>query len=48
MPPDFNKPAEFVEGVGEPTNACLLTNSNVDLTGWFRILSFLYFILILL
>jgi hypothetical protein len=35
MPSHFRKPAEFVEGIGEPTTACFLINNNVDPTGWF-------------
>jgi hypothetical protein len=34
MPSHFRKPCEFVEGIGEPTNAAFLDNTNLDFTGW--------------
>ena len=34
MPNDALKPPEWVEGIGEPINACLLFDNKVDPTGW--------------
>jgi hypothetical protein len=35
MPTDLCKPTEFVEDIGEPINACFLTqNSHINPTGW--------------
>jgi hypothetical protein len=34
MPSHFKQPSEFVEGIGEPINACFLTE-DVDPTGWY-------------
>jgi hypothetical protein len=41
MPPHLQKATEFVEGIGEPINACFLTRNDVDFTGWF-VLSILH------
>jgi hypothetical protein len=41
MPSHLQRPIEFVEDVGEPTTACLFTDSHIDPTGWF--LSFFLF-----
>jgi hypothetical protein len=37
MPPDLQRPIDFVEGIGEPTNACFLTKDDIDPTGWFAL-----------
>ena len=40
MPENRTKSPEWVEGIGEPINACLLSETNIDPTGWF----YIYFI----
>jgi hypothetical protein len=34
MPSHLKQPSEFIEGIGEPINACFLTR-NVNATGWY-------------
>jgi hypothetical protein len=36
MPHNVSKPIDFVEGIGEPTNARFLSDtSEIDPTGWY-------------
>jgi hypothetical protein len=34
LPSQLQKPSEFIAGVGEPTNACFLSEAEIDPTGW--------------
>jgi len=35
IPPNFlEKQTNYIEDIGEPTNACFFTLSNIDPTGW--------------
>jgi hypothetical protein len=35
MPSHFKQPSEFVEGIGEPINACFLPR-DIDPIGWYN------------
>jgi hypothetical protein len=38
LPDDAFKPSEWVEGIGEPINAGILSEIDIDPTGWFIII----------
>jgi hypothetical protein len=46
MPIELGRPIEFIEGVGEPMNACFLTRDDADPTGWYSFLFCVWFVVL--